>query len=531
MQIPFDRADDLRIGMDVGGTNTDAVVLDTSNEIICSTKVATTRDVTTGISQALETVLTALGPRRRFVSKLMLGTTHATNAVTERHGLNKVGVIRLGRKAASAVPPLSSWPRDLQEAAVGGHIQLEGGSLIDGHPFEPLNKYRLKEFLKSMAGQIDAVAITGLFSPMFPDQELEVAEIVRAELGHLMPVSLSHEVGNLSLLERENATVLNAALHETAAGITGALAAAIARHGLDATAYLAQNDGTLMSADFAARFPILTVGSGPSNSIRGAALLSGTTNAIVADVGGTTTDFGVLVDGFARESVAGSVIGGVQTNFPMPDVIALAMGGGSVLTGGTVGPRSVGYRIREESLCFGGATATLSDAAIACGRWEVDPALPPNKWRTGNVNDVDFAAALSIFDDAVAESVASLSAGKEQPLIVVGGGAALIADRISGKYDTIRPENSGVANAVGAAIALASGQYETIAPTSRRRDALEEAQEKATVRAIDAGADPDSVQIVQVIEVPLAYASEPSTRIRVKAAGALKTGTLLYAAS
>ncbi len=95
--------------------------------------------------------------------------------------------------------------------------------------------------------------------------------------------------------------------------------------------FFAQNDGTLMALDYAVRFPILTIGSGPSNSIRGAAFLTGLSDALVADVGGTSTDFGMLVGGFPRESAAAVDIGGVQTNFRMPDVLAIALGGGTVV--------------------------------------------------------------------------------------------------------------------------------------------------------------------------------------------------------
>ena len=99
---------------------------------------------------------------------------------------------------------------------------------------------------------------------------------------------------------------------------------------------------------------MLTIGSGPANSIRGAAFLTGTTDALVADIGGTSADIGVLVNGFPRESSQGVEIGGIRTNFRMPDLVTIAVGGGTVL-GGTdqavrLGPVSVGYRLREEAL-------------------------------------------------------------------------------------------------------------------------------------------------------------------------------------
>src|SRR5690606_7091816 len=127
---------------------------------------------------------------------------------------------------------------------------------------------------------------------------------------------------------------------------------------------LTQNDGTLMTADFAERFPVLTFASGPSNSVRGAAFLSGRRNALVLDVGGTTSDIGVLVDGFPRRSSLAVDVGGVRTTFRMPDVYSFGLGGGSIVTeegdSVRVGPESVGYRLTREAWTFGGDTLTAT---------------------------------------------------------------------------------------------------------------------------------------------------------------------------
>src|SRR5207247_630326 len=132
-----------------------------------------------------------------------------------------------------------------------------------------------------------------------------------------------------------------------------------------------QNDGTLMVMDYALRYPILTIASGPSNSLRGGAFLSGLEDAIVVDVGGTTTDVGVLVGGFPRESAVAVNIGGVRTNFRMPDLISIGLGGGSLVRRNgavRVGPDSVGYNLEEDGLVFGGKTLTATDIAVAVGR-------------------------------------------------------------------------------------------------------------------------------------------------------------------
>ncbi|GAA4081625.1 hydantoinase/oxoprolinase N-terminal domain-containing protein [Nocardioides kongjuensis] len=515
-------SDDLRIGIDVGGTNTDAVVLDPNDKILAWTKAPTTTDVSSGIHAAIAAVLSDIGDRARHVRRVMLGTTHATNAILERRGLGRVAAIRIGAPATTAIPPLTGWPADLRSVACPAATVVHGGYLVDGHPLAPFDKAAVAAFLESVGGKVDAVAVTGMFSPAFRDQELETAEIAAKVLGADIPVTMSHELGSLGLIERENAAVLNASLYAVASDVTQSLARALAEHGLDVTCYFAQNDGTLMAVDHAERYPVLTIGSGPANSIRGAAYLSGLDEAIVVDVGGTSSDFGVLKQGFPRESALAADIGGVTTNFRMPDVLAVAIGGGTMISGAAqapvVGPQSVGYRIRERGLVFGGDTATLTDAAVAAGRTEIAGRALPS-----HVDSELFAAALRASDRRLAEAVDSVSLGRhDNRLVAVGGGAFLVPDDLEGAAQVVRPDHGQVANAVGAAIALASGWWETIIPTGDgRREAIEEASDVARRRAVHAGAAPDQVEVVEITEVPLSYLPKPSVRLSVKAAGPL----------
>jgi N-methylhydantoinase A/oxoprolinase/acetone carboxylase beta subunit len=510
---------DLRVGIDVGGTNTDAVVLGGDGRVLARTKQATSADVTTGLRSALTAVLDALGEHADRVGRVMLGTTHATNAILERRGLGRVAAVRLGGPATTSVPPLQSWPGDLAAALTAGSIVVPGGRYVDGLAIAELDEDRLRTFLDTVAGRVDAVALTGVFSPAFTDQELAAAELVRKHLGDRVQVSMSHEVGSLGLLERENATILNAALYEVIATVRDGLHRTLAARDLDAATYFAQNDGTLMAMDYAADYPVLTIGSGPSNSIRGAACLSGLDDAIVADVGGTSTDFGVLVSGFPRESAAGVEIGGVRTNFRMPDILALALGGGTVIgPTGQVGPKSVGYRISREAFVFGGGTATLTDAGVLAGRGR---GLSAD--RIPGAAHERLREALGVADAMLADAVDRVTLGKaDRPLVVVGGGAFLIPDDLPGVSEVVRPDHGDVANAVGAAIAMVSGTVETIIPADKgRAEAIAAAEEAARHRAIQAGGAPSAVEVVEVSEVPLSYLNEPALRLRVKAAGPL----------
>ena len=508
---------DLRLGIDVGGTNTDAVVLDRADGLVAKAKRPTTADVSGGIAAAVDAVLSAPGVEPSRVTHVMLGTTHATNAVLERRGLERVAVVRIGRPSTTSVPPLMMWPDDLRVAVSAGEAVIGGGLEFDGREIVPLDGDELRRFLDPLAGSVDGVALTSVFASVSAEHELAAEAIVREVMGDDIHVSLSHEIGSVGLLERENATVLNAALRAVAVEVAGALGTALASHGLEPATFFAQNDGTLMALDYAVSHPMLTIGSGPANSLRGAAYLTGLRDAMVADVGGTSTDVGVLANGFPRESSAAVEIGGIRTNFRMPDLVAIAVGGGSVISDDGVGPRSVGYRLPDEALVFGGATPTLTDAAVAAGRAEIGTAPP-------QAHHASLMAGLERADGMLADAVDRVKTARgDRPLVVVGGGSVLVPDRLPGVSEVIRPPHHDVANAIGAAIAAVSGQIDRIYHVGESgRDALlAQARDEARDEAVRAGADPERVEIVELEELPLAYLTTPSVRMRVKAAGPL----------
>jgi N-methylhydantoinase A/oxoprolinase/acetone carboxylase beta subunit len=297
---------------------------------------------------------------------------------------------------------------------------------------------------------------------------------------------------------------------------------ALAAHHLQPATFFAQNDGTLMGLDHVLRYPVLTIGSGPANSVRGAAFLTSTADSLVVDVGGTSTDVGVLVNGFPRESSRGVEIGGVRTNFRMPDLVTIALGGGTEVSrnhgGVQIGPHSVGYLLQRDALVFGGKVPTLTDGAVATGRASLgDP-------RLASGHRALLAEAVAQADVMLSDAIDRMKTAKgDRALIAVGGGSILVPDRIPGVSEVIRPEHFDAANAVGAAIASVSGQVDRIfhLGPSGRQAALDEACEEARERAVAAGADPRTVDIVEREEIPLAYLTNPAIRVRAKAVGAL----------
>jgi len=512
---------DLRIGIDVGGTNTDAVLLDRDDRLLGRAKVPTTVDVTGGIRQALTAVLASAAAPVDRISHVMLGTTHATNAVLSRTHLHRVALLRLGAPATRSIPPFTAWPSDLRDAVRAGAEVVSGGTEFDGRELAPLDRDGAARFLESVAGHAEAVAVAGVFSPVNGGQEEAMRQLARDILGDEMPVSISSEVGSIGLIERENATILNAALTGVARDVATALEESLRHHDIDARMYFTQNDGTLMSLDYATRFPVLTIGSGPANSLRGAAFLTGRSDAIVVDIGGTSSDLGVLTAGFPRETTTSSEVGGIRTNFRMPDLLSIAIGGGTVVRGGDdveLGPDSVGYRLTSEGLVFGGSTPTLTDAAVAGGRAEIGSQRP------GGEHSALLTAALAEVDRRLADAIDRMKIGRgDAPsVVVVGGGSVIVPETIAGVSEVVRPRNHDVANAIGAAIATVSGRWEEIiSDIGGRRQLLDQARRRAEERAVEAGADPATLEIVEQVETPLAYLDRPAVRVVVRAAGPL----------
>ena len=144
-----------------------------------------------------------------------------------------------------------------------------------------------------------------------------------------------------------------------------------------------------MRAELGESYPVRTFASGPTNSMRGAAFLSGLQDALVIDIGGTTSDIGALTDGFPRESAVAASIAGVRTNFRMPDIVSLGLGGGSIVHTDSIGPESVGLAITDRALVFGGDVLTATDLAVAGGLAEVGDSN-----RTANLDDGQVRAGL-----------------------------------------------------------------------------------------------------------------------------------------
>ncbi|MDP6413210.1 MAG: hydantoinase/oxoprolinase family protein [Arenicellales bacterium] len=504
-----------RIGIDVGGTNTDAVLID-NGEVLRAVKAPTSEDVTGGIIAALS-ALRAAPAGQGDVDSVMIGTTHFVNAIVQRRSLSPVGALRIGDPVSGSLMPFCDWPGDLAQIARGGVWSVGGGHEYDGRPILPLDEDAVREAAIQMRDQgLTAIAIASIFSPIDADHEQRAAFIISDEIPDAV-ITLSSDLGRIGLLERENVALLNAALSGLAVQTINAFEAALHQGDINAPLYITQNDGTVVEAATAIRFPVYSFASGATNSMRGAAYLSSIDDAIVVDVGGTTTDVGQLVTGFPRESNTVVEIGGVRTLFRMPELLSFGLGGGShvCLDPLQVGPLSVGYQLIHDGLIFGGSQLTATDIAVAHGLLDLG-----NAELLRSINAGTQSAVLAECERLLEEAIDRVKTrAGDTPLIAVGGGAFLVPDQLRGVSDLHRVVHGDCANAVGAAIAQVSGEVDQIFRDLSRTEAIEQATKLATLRALEAGAAEDTLTTIETEDMPLSYLPGNSLRVRVRRVG------------
>ncbi|EMD31880.1 hypothetical protein CERSUDRAFT_109067 [Gelatoporia subvermispora B] len=538
----------LRIGVDVGGTNTDGVLIDVTRlhepdrGVLAHFKAPTTPNVSDGIEAAVREVLRLAAVPPTDITSLSIGTTAFINAVLEADSrrLAKVAVVRLCGPYTKQCPPFIDFPKRLR-ALTEGHVgYVDGGFEIDGREIAPLNVDQVIEQCANIKEKaLNNVVLSGVYSPLDNEgrQEYAARAIMQREFGPNVNIVCSRDVGQIGFLERENASILNASILSFAQRTIRGFKRAMRSLNLTCPLFLTQNDGTLTTATSAARLPIRTFASGPTNSMRGAALLAGLDDrknnqerksTIVVDIGGTTTDVGVLLpSGFPRQAAAFIEVGGVRTNFSMADVQSIGLGGGSRVritesqSGShvSVGPDSVGHYLTRDAKVFGGDVLTATDVVVAEGHTALG----------------DVSAVAEIEPDIVQRATKAIkkllegiidkmkTSPEDITVLLVGGGSIIAPVNLSGVSDVVRPPYFDVANAVGAAMAKVAGDIDTIEFLQDRsiHDVIEKIKTKAIEKAVEAGADPASARVVEVVNLPVQYVTNQATRIIVKAAGDL----------
>lgn len=454
----------LRLGIVVGETGTDCVLIDADFTMLGAVRQPATPDVMSGIEAVLEQILTQTAIDPAQITAVMLGTSHCFTALLEGKQLAKVGVIRMGQ-AKSTVPPLCEAPEWLRETVGLRYLQVAGGHEMDGSISgnEPSRREIEAFLLRKENRGMESVVITGTFSPINDAHERMVAAWVRDMLGNDFPVTCSHELGSVGFIERENAAILNAALAKVMTQALKGLGSLLKRKRINAAVYFTQNDGTLMSYEYALRFPIRTLRSGVTNSFRGASFLTGVEDGVVVDVRRSTTNIGVLEGGFPKEGRRGQYIAGVRVNVHMPEIVSLPFGGSDPLD-----------------------DTNLDELYHAVQRFQ--PRYEP------------------------------------LPIVFVGEGSSRFVSHFKYPWsEVLWPRDHPYVNAIGACIAPISGNSDRMywLDTMTQADAVERAKQETIKAAIQAGARPETVVIQTVKTIPLAYVPSKALRIKVKAVGSL----------
>ena len=333
------------LGLDTGGTFTDAAIIDAeSGVLMAKAKSPTTRhDLSIGLGHAINQVVNSLNEdQRQAISRVSLSTTLATNAVVEGMG-GRVGLIMIGFEPSAL--ERNNLGQVINEDPV---IFVAGGHKSDAKPQAELDVSALDDFIEKHKDDISAVAIAGHFAVRNPEHELAARDYLRQKTD--WPVTCSHELSSaLGGPKRALTALLNARLINLLDRQITATAAIIKTANLNADLMVVKGDGSLVSADFARLRPVETILSGPAASLSGAAHLVGEQNALVADIGGTTTDIAVLESGYPRLSEHGATIGGWSTMVEAADIRTGGLGGDSevrlvdrgMIGGVRLGPRRV----------------------------------------------------------------------------------------------------------------------------------------------------------------------------------------------
>jgi len=303
----------LGLGIDTGGTYTDAALVDLTNgKVVVKAKALTTRnDLSIGISGSIKNLGKIQFKEIRLVS---LSSTLATNSVVEGKGC-RVALIIAGEEYRECVP-------------VEHVIQIQGGHTIRGKPKSDLDLATAKEFIQGIAGQIDAIAVSTFFSVSNPEHEIALKQMISSNWD--IPVVCGHELSTqLGFHERTLTAVLNAKLIPIMADLLQSVSKVLKENAIAAPLMIVKGDGSLMGEKMGIERPVETILSGPAASLIGARNLTGEDDGVVVDVGGTTTDIGVLRGGKPRLDSEGAIIGGWRTRVKAADISTSGIGGDS----------------------------------------------------------------------------------------------------------------------------------------------------------------------------------------------------------
>src|SRR5271170_2858343 len=318
-------AQGLWLGLDTGGTFTDAVLLADGRQVIGSAKALTTPwNLAIGIGHAIRAVLEEIpaGASRADVTLVSVSTTLATNAVVENR-FSPVCTLLIGFDDA-----MVERSGLLRPGSGGSVARVQGGHGATGEESAPLDEAAVTQAVALHEPRVEAFAVAANFSVRNPEHELRARRLIRAT--SKKPVTCAHELSSkLDAPRRALTAALNARLTPRIRHLIEALSEVLTALGIDAPLMIVKGDGSLMKAQIALEYPVETILSGPAASVVGAGFLTGLSDFIVADMGGTTTDIAVVSGGRPVISGAGALVGLWRTMVEAVDVRTCGLGGDS----------------------------------------------------------------------------------------------------------------------------------------------------------------------------------------------------------
>lgn len=387
--------DGLRLGIDTGGTFTDAVLCHEDGSVFRTAKSLTTKhDLTIGIGKAIAAIMEpadAEAVPANAIRLVSISTTLATNAVVESHG-QPVCLIMIGETE-------TALDRGGLRQALGNDpaVFIQGGHGSNGDEATPLDMDAVEAVLEKFACKVSAFAISAHFGSRNPAHELRVRDAVLERTGR--PVTCGHELSaNLDMPRRALTAVLNARLIPLIADLIEAVTGLLAERGIDAPLMVVKGDGSLISAETARYRPVETVLSGPAASVIGARHLSGKDDLIVVDMGGTTTDIALLRNGRPQLDMDGANVSGWRTMVEAIAVHTVGLGGDSEIS------------LNDEKQLVAGPRRAVPLSLLA---HEYDHVLPVLKAQAKRPYEKTYDGRFAIRQRKLAENAAKLS-GNEQ---------------------------------------------------------------------------------------------------------------------
>lgn len=446
----------MKLGIDVGSTNTDAVLVSESGSLIGTAKHSTSADTLSGVYNCVKELLNVAQVQTSELKGVFIGTTHLLHALVSNQDLANTALLRIV-KQDTLMEPVMDWPKSLKDKVKSVHYVSSSNDYKKANkcrPKFPAGEYQTlkREIIES---NIDSVCIVGTLSPLYENEEIAMKRIIASDFPDL-PITTSHQLGTIGYIERENTSLLNAILAKVIRKTLNGLSQLFSDLDIECPYWLIQNDGSVMDVQEAIAHPILTIGSGVANSLRGASALSNYNECIVVDVGGSTIDIGRLRDGRLEEVMVDSSLFGIRIHVAMP---------------------------RSLSIPFNGDPQKITR--------DIKDAIEQLQVQENNL-----------------------------PIVFVGGASPLFNETLFGKYTRfINPAGYAFCSAVGACYATLSSQVDKVywLHDQSKEDIIEEIKGELFSELLMKGAKKESIKIASVEEYPFDYLKGEVMRIRAKA--------------